>query len=360
MRTAGYGIALVALVGCGSSGAKSAPTTPETSPTTTSVPATTVASSAETAVADVPPAPVPHQLVTVTVVAGEVQGAMPNGEQWDAKKHAKDAGAVDGPIALYIECHPELRHTLGTVGVPIEAAKLAVEADKTPAADPMVLVQIGDRVFRSPVRPRAFSPVWNFSFQFSYGGNRAGVAPDELVRVHVVDYDGPTRFDTIGATVIEARELVGRKLHQLGPFGSVKQLTLEVDTTPMPDTPPEPSVVRIAVPGTVSWTDTGIDLVAGQKITIDAADEVCFNGNKVDWCAGPEGLRIKHKSNLPGFETVRHGRLVGAIGDTRFPIGRAHTFVAASSGRLRLGINDKNTVNNRGSYAVRVLIAPAD
>lgn len=297
-----------------------------------------------------PPTPTP-KLVTVTVISAEIAGTMPNGQEWDAKD-SKSEQTIDKVIEKYMARHPELNDTQDTIGIPIDAAKLGDEARKSDAADPMVLVQIGDAVYRSPMKPRAFNPVWEFPFQFIYD---PATAHGTNVRILVVDYDGPTRFDTIGAKIIDIEAFVGKSVHELAGFGSVRLLTLEVATSELPESE-EPVVYRIAVPGNASWTDVGVDITAGQRITIAAADEVCTKGDDLGKCSGPEGQRVTSKKNLPGFAKLGHGALVGAIGDTRFAIKRERTLIAPSSGRLRLGVNDRDVGNNRGSYAVQITV----
>jgi hypothetical protein len=308
------------------------------------------------AVIDAAPPPPKGRIAVVSVLSAEILGRMPNGDEWDARD--SKGAAVDGALALYLKRHPELVPTRELVGVPIDAEGLANEAATSPAADPMVLVQVGDRVYRSPVRPRAFNPVWDFSFQFALGtfGARQGVAEADRVRLQVVDYDGPTRFDTIGSTVTTVGELLAKPLHRLGPFGSVKSLTLEVATIDL-DELPEPSVFRIAVPGNAVWTDTGLEVIAGQRIEIDAADEVCTSQDDLTQCSGPEGQPRFSEHHVAGFAELGHGALIGSVGDTRFAVRRRVSLLAPSSGRLRLGINDRKSANNRGSYAVRVAVS---
>ncbi|RMH44027.1 MAG: hypothetical protein D6689_03440 [Deltaproteobacteria bacterium] len=342
-------IAAAALAGCGAPAAPPAAgaATPPSPTAETAPPAP-----ADAAPPDAPPQP--PQRVTVTVVSADVAGLMPNGEQWDAGD-AKDDRAIDRVLAAYLDGHPELARSLDVVGVPIDAPRAADEAARSEAADPMVLVQIDGQVFRSPMRPRAFNPVWNFAFEFAV---RPQDAERHTVRIVVADYDGPTRFDPIGATVVPLADLLRAPVVTLGPFGSVKRLTLEVATAPLP-TGDEPEVVqRIAVAASATWTDTGVDLVAGQRVTVDASDEVCTKGDDVAHCAGPEGQRAPSDYNVAGFADVGHGALIAAVGDTRFYIGRERSFVAPSSGRLRLGVNDRDTGNNRGAFAARVRVWP--
>lgn len=300
--------------------------------------------------AEDPPPPPSPKLVTVTVISAEIAGTMPNGQEWDAKD-AKSAQTIDKAIAQYFADHPELDDTQDMVGIPIDAAKLGEEAKSSVAADPMVLVQIGNDVYRSPMRPRAFNPVWDFPFQFVYDPAKES---GTVVRILVVDYDGPTRFDTIGAQVIDIESLLAKPVHELAAFGSVNKLVLQVATADLPAS--DKRVRRIAVPGSSSWTDAGIDVTAGQRITITAADEVCTTKSGNEKCSGPEGQRVTSDYNLPGFKKLGHGALVGALGDTRFAVKRERTLIAPSSGRLRLGVNDGDAGNNRGSYAVQITV----
>lgn len=307
---------------------------------------------------DTPPEPPPPigKLIQVTVVSAEIRGRMANDEHWDGEAAR---GTMPAPLKHYLSQHPELADTAHTLGIPMDAPDMAERAGKSPAADPMVLVELEGMVVRSPMAPRAFNPLWDFAFQFVYGelGTHKGVRPGSMVRIHVVDYDGPDQFDAIGSMVMSTDDLLAREIHELGPFGSVNKLTLQVRALEVPDNLDAIGEVRLAVPGHPSWTDTGIDLMAGQRVVINAADEVCTKRGSDATCSGPEGQRQPSSYNLDGFKSVGHGTLVGALGDTRFVIGRGVRFVAPASGRLRLGVNDRDTRNNSGSYAVHVIIS---
>jgi hypothetical protein len=135
----------------------------------------------------------------------------------------------------------------------------------------------------------------------------------------------------------------------------VKSLTVQIEARPAQ--PRDAArAVRLAVPGNAAWTDSGIDVVAGDHVVIDAADEVCSAGDSVSYCAGPEGRADKPPSNAEGFKTLGHAALIGTIGDVRFAVRRGLAFTAAESGRLKLGINDKNFSDNKGSFAVRIVL----
>jgi len=296
--------------------------------------------------------------ITITVVAAEIEPNMKDGRAWDGSE-SRLARSVSKPLLQYMEQHPELHASADTLGIPIDAPTLAKDAQKDAAPDPMVFVEVGALMFRTPVRPRAFAPLWDFAltFGFGFGQQHMGVVPGSLVRIHVVDYDGPTKADHLGTTLMSIEQLLAKPVHRLGPFGSVTSLTLQVKRTPIDETAVA-KAMRLAVPGKPSWTDSSIEVTAGQHLVLEAADEVCTTQEELDKCSGPEGQAATSDKKLPGFPSLGHGALVGAIGDVRFAVGRRLELVAPSSGVVRLGVNDRHYVNNRGSYAVRVTMLP--
>jgi len=103
--------------------------------------------------------------------------------------------------------------------------------------------------------------------------------------------------------------------------------------------PPE-----LDITGTSAWTDTGIDLKAGDTLRISATGSVHFTGAKEN---GPEGLArgwLDLIRILPVNEAGR-GALVGRIGSsdaTRpFLIGPRTEIKAPADGRLFLRVNSR-------------------
>lgn len=310
-----------------------------------------------------PPPPPPPSLITLRVVSAEIDGKMANGENWDDKSNKESSIPVSLP--RYLALHPELSTTIDALGIPLDDPTVPESARTSVAADPMVFVEIGGNVFRSPPRPRSFNPVWDFAIHVVSAEQTADtskfrdvVASTDLVRIHVVDFDGPERGDTIGSHVTTLQELSTKQVHTIGRFGGVRKLVLEVQAAPLAE-PPPPTTLRLAVTGTAPWTDTGLNVVAGDTISIEAADEVCSKGSDVAYCSGPEGQRRVSSYNAKFFPKLGHAALIGTIGDTRFPVGRSLTFIAPSSGPLRLGINDRDLSDNSGAYAVFVSVTAA-
>lgn len=305
------------------------------------------------------PAPPPGDLVQLTVVSAEIQGQMANGAAWDSREQGGPA-QLPPPLVRYLEQHPEIGGAALRLGIPMEDEELPRRAQSSAAVDPMVVIEVGDGpVFRSPVMLGSFTPLWDFSFRFVYGqvAGFVGIERDALARIHVFDYDGPTRIEPIGTAVVSMSELLSQPVVTLEPFGGVASLVLQARVLPLP---PDPAAVameqRVAVPGKGPWIDTGIVLQAGQRVFIRAADEVC-TGSDLRFCSGPEGQRqADPRNNLPGFLELGHGALVAAVGDARFAVQRERGFVAPASGSLLLGVNDHHVANNSGSYAAHIVV----
>jgi len=280
----------------------------------------------------------------ITVVSATIDPRMADGKKWDEGPAAKaHTAAMSGPFAAWFRSHPELEGTEDVVGEPVVAPGLLDDARDSDAPDPVAFVEIGGRVFRSALIARSFNPAWGFSFfvQVMPGS-------EDLVRLTVCDWDGPEQLDVIGTEVFPARQLVGGdRVKPFGRFGNVAKLILIVE-------PAQPRALekRLSVIGTSIWTDTGIDVLAGQRLAIDASGQVCVY--KQERCNYPDGEPIPREKNEKGFAKRGHGGLIGAIADTRFFVGREKRFTAPASGRLLLGVNDRDAGNNTGAFDVRV------
>jgi hypothetical protein len=113
----------------------------------------------------------------------------------------------------------------------------------------------------------------------------------------------------------------------------------------------------IDVSGTTAWTDTGIDLAAGQQLTITASGTVIHATGTNDGCdPGGEPATSGHGANVVGCPN--HAALIGKIGDAGAPflVGRTYSVPAGAAGRLYLGINDNDLGNNGGAYAAEVSV----
>jgi molecular chaperone DnaK len=118
----------------------------------------------------------------------------------------------------------------------------------------------------------------------------------------------------------------------------------------------------VVVPGTASYTDTGVDLSAGQKVTVTATGTI-HHAPAADATAGPDGasdpsLR-QYNVQVDGKPLdANHAALIGKIDDgTPFFVGSHKIFMADRPGRFFLGINDGGVNNNSGSYQANVTVS---
>lgn len=113
----------------------------------------------------------------------------------------------------------------------------------------------------------------------------------------------------------------------------------------------------VSVPGTVAWTDTGVDVAAGQQLTITASGTVIHATATGDDC-GPAGEpgTAGHGANLIGCPN--HASLIGKLGVAGGPffIGRTYSVPSTGSGRLYLGVNDNDLANNGGAYNASIVV----
>lgn len=123
------------------------------------------------------------------------------------------------------------------------------------------------------------------------------------------------------------------------------------------DEVPQQVAMTVVVEGKRPWTDTGVDVAAGNDVTITATGQVFNNANS---SSGPDGV-----PNDPGLQRfnvvpgVNHSGLLGRIGDSGRPfvVGSTFTYDAPTSGRLYLGINDRGVEDNAGAYTATITIS---
>ncbi len=112
------------------------------------------------------------------------------------------------------------------------------------------------------------------------------------------------------------------------------------------------------VPGNPAWTDTGLDVAAGDAIGIRASGTVCYATSGTTLCYGPDGRDNIAPEGwaLPG---ARELSLIARIGNgTPFFVGSAYVGTPSGSGRLYLGVNDCAGCygDNGGTYQAHIEI----
>ena len=111
----------------------------------------------------------------------------------------------------------------------------------------------------------------------------------------------------------------------------------------------------IIVSGTEQWTDTGLTLSRGDRVTFKAEGTVKMSPDPND-TAGPAGSR-RLAPDAP-LRQQGAGTLIARIGDgPPISVGASRT-ITAPGGRLFLGVNDDYLGDNSGEFRVVVTIEP--
>jgi len=107
-----------------------------------------------------------------------------------------------------------------------------------------------------------------------------------------------------------------------------------------------------------AWTDTGLDVQAGDELTIDAKGKIQFASGKAD-TAGPNGAPGKRRATASApMPRLAIGALIARVGrsDPFDATAKGKRIREQDSGRLYLGINDDNLSDNSGEFRVTVSI----
>jgi len=112
----------------------------------------------------------------------------------------------------------------------------------------------------------------------------------------------------------------------------------------------------VTVEGKQQFTDTGIDLASGDRVTVRATGTVFADAST---SAGPNGLA--ERGDLSTSNVIpeqNHGALIGRVGATGapFPVGSDFSSESLAPGRLFLGVNDVGLGNNGGAFSATVTI----
>jgi hypothetical protein len=109
---------------------------------------------------------------------------------------------------------------------------------------------------------------------------------------------------------------------------------------------------QVQVNAREQWTDTGVDVRAGQQVFFVADGEVRWGPNRRDGAAGEKNSPVNNGRPLPDRPAAA---LIGRIGNDVFFIGDdVAAFRLRSGGRLFLGINDDVLTDNSGTLRVVV------
>jgi hypothetical protein len=126
---------------------------------------------------------------------------------------------------------------------------------------------------------------------------------------------------------------------------------------------PTPREINISVPGTSRGTDTGLDLRAGDRVSITATGRVVAGRRAGE--VGPEGGNASGVGAILGTRPLPSAGVGALIGYIRlsdgqvtqpFFVGNQQSFTAQADGRLILLVNDDNYGDNSGQFNVRIVV----
>ncbi len=110
---------------------------------------------------------------------------------------------------------------------------------------------------------------------------------------------------------------------------------------------------EVSVSAEQAWTDTGIDVRAGQTIYFEATGRVRWGPDRRDGPGGERGSPRNPKRPIPNRPAAALIGKVGAESTDYFFIGaEPGPFRMAARGRLFLGINDDYLADNAGAFRV--------
>lgn len=174
---------------------------------------------------------------------------------------------------------------------------------------------------------------------------------DQLVRGRLIDVGGrfPLRItiDLAGGGTRDYNSTDLKRIYLARPSGSGSTGTttsgLEAATGN-----------GIRVPANRAWTDTGLTVRRGDRITFNASGEIRLSSNGDD-IATPDGSKTGRRPSGPLPQTLA-GALIGRIGPANmFGIGNQTVpLTMPADGRLFLGVNDDAVGDNEGEFRVDV------
>jgi hypothetical protein len=112
----------------------------------------------------------------------------------------------------------------------------------------------------------------------------------------------------------------------------------------------------VVVDSSVRWTDTGINVRAGQMLTFDADGQIQLSDGRGD-LARPSGSTTGRRAADAPIASAPAGGLIARIGNGNPAyVGDRRALRAPTSGRLYLSVNDDYLADNQGDYRVTISV----
>jgi Ca2+-binding EF-hand superfamily protein len=124
---------------------------------------------------------------------------------------------------------------------------------------------------------------------------------------------------------------------------------------------PSPSTVGttgdvVVVDSSVRWTDTGIDVRAGDTLMFDAEGNARLSDNPGDFATASGSEQGRRAAGAP-VPNAPAGGLIARVGNSAAVyVGDRRNVRAPRAGRLYLAVNDDHLADNEGTYRVTVSV----
>ena len=192
-----------------------------------------------------------------------------------------------------------------------------------------------------------------------------GIAAEEQARVAVGGQARDVRFESLDANNngrIEPREWTGTVAAfnrlDVNNDNVVTRAEMFGNATDQGAVGTSGQSREVRVESRVRWTDTGIDVRAGQTVGFDARGTVRL-GPTENEVAGVDGTLSRRRDNGAPMANQAEGALIARIGNSPvFFVGDLNSVRAPATGRLYLGVNDGDLGNNSGDFQVVVSVQP--
>jgi hypothetical protein len=110
----------------------------------------------------------------------------------------------------------------------------------------------------------------------------------------------------------------------------------------------------VTVDSSVRWTDTGIDVRAGQTLLFDVDGNIRLSDNPGDFAVGSGSESGRRAAGAP-VPNAPAGALIARVGNSApMMAGDRRAVRAPRAGRLYLGVNDDHLADNQGTFDVTV------
>ena len=114
---------------------------------------------------------------------------------------------------------------------------------------------------------------------------------------------------------------------------------------------------EIIVDSTERWTDTGINVRAGQTLVFTAEGRILMSDAPNDFATASGGSTTgRHAANAPVPSAPAGGLIARVDNGEAVYVGDRRALRVPRSGRLFLGVNDDHLADNRGQYRVTIEI----